>query len=159
MASKEEIATLVAQYNLGVAQVQEALRGITPKELDRRDGDQWSARMVVHHLADSETNSYVRLRRLLGEPAGTTLQGYDEAQWARTPEFGYETRPIDVSLALFVAVRAACSATILDLKPADFDRSGVHTESGPYTLFDWLNIYVAHGRDHAEQILRAREEK
>ena len=39
--------------------------------------------MVIHHVADSETNSYVRLRRLMAEPAGTAIQGYDEAQWAR----------------------------------------------------------------------------
>jgi hypothetical protein len=157
MASKEDIASLVAQYNEGVALVLEALHDITADELDRRSGDEWSARMVVHHLADSETNSYVRLRRLLGEPAGTTLQGYDEARWGETLELGYETRPIDASLTLFVAVRAASAATLEDLTPEDFDRSGVHTESGPYSLFDWLNIYVAHARDHAEQILRARK--
>ena len=43
----------------------------------------WSARQVIHHIADSEAQSYARLRRLLAEPAGSCIQGYDEAAWAR----------------------------------------------------------------------------
>ena len=108
--------------------------------------------MVIHHVADSETNSYVRLRRLLAEPAGTTIQGYDEAQWARVLHYD---RPVALSLAVFRAVRDS-SAELLDLiTPDDLARAGVHSESGPYTLADWLDTYVAHARDHAEQIRAA----
>jgi DinB superfamily len=124
------------------------------EDLDRQpdDPDGWTPRMVIHHVADSETNSYVRLRRLLAEPPGTTIQGYDEAQWARA--LHYE-RPVALSLAVFGAVRDS-SAELLDrITPDDLRRAGVHTESGPYTLADWLDTYVAHARDHAEQIRAA----
>ena len=48
------------------------------------------------------------------------------------------------------------SAELLDLiTPDDLARAGVHSESGPYTLADWLDTYVAHARDHAEQIRAA----
>ncbi len=123
-------------------------------DLDRQppEPDGWTPRMVIHHVADSETNSYVRLRRLLAEPAGTTIQGYDEAQWARALHYD---RPVALSLAVFRAVRDS-SAELLDLiTPADLARAGVHTDSGPYTLADWLDTYVAHARDHAEQIRAA----
>jgi hypothetical protein len=123
-------------------------------DLDRTpsEPDGWTPRMVIHHVADSETNSYVRLRRLLAEPAGTTIQGYAEAQWARALHYN---RPVDLSLAVFRAVRDS-SAELLDLiTPADLARAGVHTESGRYTLADWLDTYVAHARDHAEQIRAA----
>jgi hypothetical protein len=56
---------------------------------------------------------------------------------------------------VFRAVRDS-SAELLDLvTPDDLARSGVHTESGPYTLADWLDTYVSHARDHAEQIRAA----
>jgi hypothetical protein len=127
---------------------------LTEADLDRTpaEPDGWTPRMVIHHVADSETNSYVRLRRLLAEPAGTTIQGYDEAQWARALHYD---RPVALSLAVFQAVRES-SAELLDLISADdLARAGVHTDSGPYTLADWLDTYVAHARDHAEQIRAA----
>jgi hypothetical protein len=146
-----ERESLVARYRAGADAVDEALAGITEVELDHRDGDEWSPRMVVHHLADAEANSYLRLRRLLADDE-PVLQGYAESVWAE--RLGYDRRPIDASLAVFRAVRAA-SSELLDLNE-DWDRSGIHTESGPYTLDDWLRIYADHALDHAEQIRRAR---
>ena len=49
--------------------------------------------MVVHHLADSETNSYLRLRKLLAED-GPTLQGYDEAHWAEVLHYDRPDRGV-----------------------------------------------------------------
>ncbi len=147
---------LVKRYNRGVTLVESALVAVTPEELDRRDEDQWSARMVVHHLADSETNSYLRLRRLLVEPAPTLIQGYDEAAWAANSVLGYETLDIESSLAVFRSVRAASSLLLSRIDASDLDREGTHTESGPYTLRFWLKIYAEHAEQHAQQIERAR---
>lgn len=146
---------LVSRYRAGVALVDAALEGADDTALDRRTDEPgaWSAREVVHHLADSETNSYVRLRRLLAEPAPVAIQGYDEARWAQLLHYD---RPIEPSLAVFRAVRAA-SAQLLDtLVDADLDRAGVHTQSGAYTVRDWLEIYADHAADHAAQIRAAR---
>jgi hypothetical protein len=148
---------LVERYTRGVALVDAALAGATPEDLDRRHGSDWSARMVVHHLADSETNSYLRLRRLLVEPAPTLIQGYDEAAWAADPVLGYETLPIEQSLAVFRAVRAATSVLLLRITPSDMEREGTHTESGSYSLRLWLTLYAEHAEQHASQIVRARE--
>ncbi len=109
--------------------------------------------MVVHHLADSETNSYLRLRKLLAED-GPMLQGYDEAHWAEVLHYD---RPIEASLAVFRGVRASSSDLLDRATEDDWERSGVHTESGPYTVEDWLRIYAAHGHEHAHQIQRARD--
>jgi hypothetical protein len=145
-------ASLIALYRAGYAEVEAALAGATDADLDRRPAnDGWTAREVVHHLADSETTSYIRLRRLLAED-GPTLQGYDEAEFAR--RLWYD-RPISISLSVFQAVRAS-SAEILDrLTDSHWSRGGVHTESGDYTVEDWLQIYADHAFDHAEQIRRA----
>ena len=145
---------LVARYRAGVAHVDAALAGATDADLDRRadEPDAWCARQVVHHLADSETNSYVRLRRLLAEPAPTTIQGYDEAHWATVLHYD---RPIEASLAVFRAVRAASSELLDTLVDADLERTGVHSESGTYSLREWLEIYADHAEAHAAQIRTA----
>jgi hypothetical protein len=142
---------LVARYRAGVALVESALAGATDADLDRRGpaADDWCARQVVHHLADSETNSYVRLRRLLAEPSPTTIQGYDEAHWATVLHYD---RPIDASLAVFRAVRASSSELLDTIGDADLARTGVHSESGTYSLTDWLEIYADHAESHAAQI-------
>ena len=147
---------LVQRYGAGVSVVEAALIDITEDELDRRTSDGWSARMVVHHLADSETNSYLRLRRLLVEPAPTLIQGYDEALWAASDVLGYQSLPIERSMQVFRAVRSASAQILERIGADDLDRAGVHSESGPYTLRDWVEIYAAHAEDHAAQIGEAR---
>jgi len=148
------------RYRNGVAAVLDALAGATADDLDRKAATPgaWCARQVVHHLADSETNSYVRLRRLIAEPDGTAIAGYDEAHWADV--LAYE-RPIETSLAVFVSVRNSSSELLDALLPtlpaSTWDKVGEHSESGDYTLLDWLRIYADHGEAHANQIVRARQ--
>ncbi|MEI7655561.1 MAG: hypothetical protein EBS41_03500 [Actinobacteria bacterium] len=151
----DDLQTLVTDYNRGVAEVDSVIAAVPAALMDASIDGEWSPRMVIHHLADSETNSYVRLRRLLAEESGTTIQGYDEARWAKAPELGYESAPIEESLAVFRAVRAASSAVLARLSLEDFSRRGVHTDSGDYSLQDWLRIYAAHALEHADQIRRA----
>ncbi len=146
---------LVARYRAGVVLVDAALAGATDADLDRRPAgpDSWCARQVCHHLADSETNSYVRLRRLLAEPAPTDIQGYDEATWATVLHYD---RPVEASLAVFRAVRAASGELLDTLDDDDLARAGRHSESGAYSLRDWLEIYADHAEAHAAQIREAR---
>jgi hypothetical protein len=134
--------------------VLEALEGVTAAELDRRPAsDAWSAREIVHHLADSEMTSAVRLRRLLTEDR-PHIPGYDEPEYAR--RFRYADRPIENALAALAAARAT-SAEILDrLTESDWTREGEHSEAGAYGVERWLEIYAGHAHDHADQIRRAR---
>ena len=127
----------------------------TSENLDNRHPDGWSARQVTHHMADSETQSYVRLRRLLAEPAGSVIQGYDEGAWAECPSLGYQVLPIEHSLAVIAAVRASSHLVLQQLTDENLTQYGTHTESGLYTLADWVDIYTRHPREHGEQLLRA----
>jgi hypothetical protein len=147
-----DVTKLIDRYRLGVAAVDAALEGATEAELDRRVDRGWSARMVAHHLADSETNSYLRLRKLLAEDSPTII-GYDEAHYAEVLHYD---RPVEASLAVFRAVRASTAELLDRLQPEDLERTGYHTESGPYSVRTWLEIYAGHAEDHAAQILRAR---
>jgi len=144
---------LIDRYRDGYLEVMDAVRDISPEELDARSGpSEWSARQVVHHLADSEMTSAIRLRRLIAEE-NPQIVGYDEKGFAERLHYD---RPIDVSLDALRAARAS-TAEILDrLSEAEWARTGIHTEIGPYGVETWLETYAAHAHEHAEQIRRAR---
>jgi hypothetical protein len=147
---------LVRRYQEGYRAVTTALADITAAELDKRPpGDAWTAREIVHHLADSETTSYIRLRKLVAEDA-PIIYAYDEALFARRLHYG---RPIERSLDVLRAVRQSTAELLDVLTPHEWNYHGVHSESGPYSVDTWLEIYADHAHDHADQIRRAREGK
>jgi hypothetical protein len=149
-----ERTALIDRYRTGAADVEAALAGITDEELDRppAEADSWTARQVAHHLADSEATAYVRLRRLIAED-DPVIVGYDEPEWARRLHYD---RPIGSSIAVLAAVRAASLELLETLTPAEWDRTGTHSESGSYSVDHWLEIYANHAHEHADQIRAAR---
>jgi hypothetical protein len=143
---------LLEAYRGGAAELRAALADVTDEELDRPAPDGgWTARQVAHHVADSEATAYVRLRRLVAEES-PAITGYDEELFARRNHY---ERPIASSLAVVDAVRAASLELLEALTDEEWERSGSHSESGRYTIDDWLRIYASHPRDHAEQVRRA----
>jgi len=149
---------LVNAYEASTAFFLEALTEVTQENIDLHVPGGWTARQVVHHVADSEAQSYARLRRLLAEPSGSVIQGYDEAAWAEAPELGYQTLPLETSVDVVRAVRASSLAVLRGLDASHLEREGVHTEGGRYTLAMWLDIYTRHPREHAAQLREALTE-
>ena len=148
-----ERAPLLDQYEDGYRAVAAALEGITDKELEAREAPgEWSPREIVHHLADSEMTSAIRLRLLIAED-GPTIIGYDQEAFVRQL---FPDRPIEPSLAAFAAARAVTAPILRCLSKEQWQRAGTHSESGPYAVADWLRIYGGHAQDHAAQIRRAR---
>jgi hypothetical protein len=145
---------LIEQYRDGYRVILEVLDGITSAEMDAREAPgEWSPREIIHHLADSEMNSAIRLRRLIAEES-PEIVGYDQDEYVNRL---YYDRPIDPSMAVFNAVRMS-TADILDrLTEEEWEREGTHSESGRYSVLDWLQIYAVHAHEHADQIRRARE--
>jgi len=148
----DERAALIKRYKEGHRAVMYAFRGIADEELDRSASGEWTPRQIAHHLADSEITSGVRLRRLIVEE-NPVIQGYDEAEFAKKLT---SDRPIGPSLEVMRYVRESSAQILERLTEADWQRTGTHTESGPYSVEDWLTIYAAHGHDHAAQIKRTR---
>ena len=146
---------LFDRFRVGAAAVDAAISHLGDEELDRRDGDGWSARMIAHHLADAEVHIYERLRQLLADLPPVSTLYWDEERWATAPELRYTTAPIAPSLALFHAARTGSVAILEGLPATDLDRAGTHSTDGAFSVRHWLTMAAAHAEDHARQITGA----
>ena len=151
----EEIESLVAQYKAGYDEVARSLEGFPEEQLSAHPiPGKWSAREIVQHLADSEMNSAIRLRKLLTED-DAQIQGYDQENYAA--RLRYNERDIAPALDALRGARATTAQLLDQMTEEDWSRAGTHSESGRYTARDWLKIYAAHAHNHAAQIRRLRE--
>jgi len=139
------------QYKEATMSFLAVAEALSSSELDKSDKEGWTPRQVIHHMADSEAQSYARLRRLIAEP-GTLIQGYDEGAWAQNPTLGYTTESVDSSLAVIRAVRESSYQLLVRLSEIHLDNSGLHSESGKYTVRTWIETYTKHPLEHASQI-------
>ena len=152
--TSDERNKLIAQYAAGAREVEAALDGFPSGGLAAHPiPGKWSAREIVHHLADSESISAQRLRRLLTEE-DPVIQGYDQEVWAVL--LRYNLRDHAPALDYFRAARATTVQLMHEMSDEDWKRTGRHTESGPYTATTWLRIYAAHAHNHAAQIERLK---
>ncbi len=151
----EERQELIALYKAGYDEVVRNLADFPPESLTAHPiAGKWSAAEIVHHLADSETTSALRLRRLLVEDH-PLIQAYDQDQYAA--KLHYNERDLAPSLHAFRFARETTAQLIEFMTEEDWRREGTHSESGSYTTEDWLRIYAAHAHNHAAQIARLRE--
>ena len=139
------------KYKAATEEFLNTVASLKDNDFDKSDSEGWTPRQVIHHMADSEAQSYARLRRLIAEP-GSSIQGYDEGKWAENPTLGYKSEDIQISLDVIKAVRESSYLLITRLKESDLGLEGVHTESGKYTVKNWLETYSKHPVDHANQI-------
>lgn len=151
----EERQALVAQYKAGYEEVERSLKGFPEAALSEHPlPGKWSAREIVQHLADSEMNSAIRLRKLLTEES-PQIQGYDQDDYA--VRLRYNERDMAPALDALRGARATTGQLLDAMTDADWSRAGTHTESGRYTAEDWLRIYADHAHNHAAQIRRLRK--
>lgn len=121
--------------------------GLSEQELDSpyRPGG-WTKRQVIHHIADSHMNSYIRFRWTLTEDT-PTIKAYDEAKWAELPDAKNE--PISISLALIEALHNRWVKLLEALTEEDLKRTFLHPEDGKaYSLAELIPIYAWHGKHH-----------
>jgi uncharacterized damage-inducible protein DinB len=146
--SIEEIENTPAKFRSAVAR-------LTPKQLDTpyRDGG-WTVRQVIHHLADSHLNSYVRFKLALTEEQ-PVIKAYDEKLWAELPDT--RDTPVETSLTLLEALHQRWVVLLRSMKPADFTRAFRHPERGPVSLDTAVAMYAWHGRHHTAHVTVLRD--
>lgn len=148
----KERERLIAVYRDGYRAIVDALHGATEEQLAAKPAPgKWSAREIVHHLADSEMTAAVRLRLLVAVDR-PVIQGYDQDAFA---ERLYYDRPHEASLEAFRYGRE-CTAQLLErLTEDEWLREGTHTDVGRFSVTTWLEIYGTHAHSHARQIVEA----
>jgi uncharacterized damage-inducible protein DinB len=132
----------------------EAVDALDEGQLDTpyREGG-WTVRQVVHHVADSHLNSYVRFKLALTEEQ-PTIKPYDEGLWAQLPD---SRSPVDISLTLTWALHERWVALLESMREKDFQKKYVHPERGVQDLATTLALYDWHSRHHTAHITSLRE--
>ncbi len=131
-----------------------AVSGLNDTQIDTpyRDGG-WTVRQLVHHVADSHTNCYIRVKFALTED-NPTIKAYDEAIWAKLPD---NRLPVDVSLALTEAIHMRLVDLLEALSDSDYEKTFRHPERGEVKLVNNLALYAWHSLHHTAHITRLRE--
>ena len=156
LASEAERQEWLNDIEAAPAQLRAAVSGLTDQQLDTpyRPGG-WTVRQVVHHLADSHMNAYVRFRLGVTENE-PTIKPYEEKLWAELTDA--RTAPADVSLTLLEALHRRWVTLLRSLKPEDFARAIKHPELGHVMLEKYLAMYAWHGKHHVAHINGLREQ-
>jgi len=145
-----ERATLLAVLEQTPGRFRALTEGLTEAQLDQRyRPGGWTLRQVVHHVADSHVNSYVRMKLTITEDS-PQVKTYDEKLWAELPEA--RTGPVDMSLSLIEALHRRWVAFLRALTPEQWRRTFVHPDWGVVTIDDAVTLYAWHCRHHAAHV-------
>lgn len=154
-ATAEQRQQLIDEIAGTPARVRAAVEGLSAEQLETpyRPGG-WTVRQVVHHIADSHLNSYIRFRLALTEDE-PTIKPYHEDRWAELDDA--RTAPLEVSLALLESLHERWIQLLKSLKNEDFARTFKHPEMGVVSLDKNVGLYAWHGRHHVAHITGLRE--
>lgn len=136
--------------------IRAAVAGLRDQQLDTpyRPGG-WTVRQLVHHVADSHMNGFIRAKLALTED-NPTIKPYEQDEWARLADMAL---PIDVSLNMLDGIHLRWATVWRAVTPGQLTRTFQHPEIGPLTLDQHLQLYAWHSRHHVAHItaLRKRE--
>jgi len=119
----------------------------------RHDG--WTVKQVVHHVADSHMNAYIRFKLGLTED-NPTIKPYEEALWANLSDT--KNIPINVSLTLLYTLHTRWVEILKNMKDDEWQRTLFHPEhKRTFTLWSLMAVYAWHGKHHTAHITKLRE--
>jgi uncharacterized damage-inducible protein DinB len=131
------------------ATLRKLVGGLPDERLDVRYRN-WTIRQIVHHLADSHVNSYIRFKWALTEDQ-PTIKAYDESRWAALPDA--RTGDIQAPLALLEGLHARWVQLLHSMTEQQFARAFIHPETGnTVSLNAALCYYAWHCKHHTAQI-------
>lgn len=146
----EEIKANIAHIESLPSKLEAAVRNFSEAQFDTpyRDGG-WTARQVIHHLADAHMNALVRFKWTLTEDA-PMIKAYNQAGWAQTPEVKLDPA---ISLALLKPLHAKWVLLLRALTPEDLTRYFVHPDTKAHiSLARLIAMYAWHGEHHLGHI-------
>jgi uncharacterized damage-inducible protein DinB len=138
--------------------LENAVLNLNSAQLDTpyREGG-WSVKQLVHHVADSHMNAYVRFKLGLTETT-PTIKPYEEALWAQLSDT--KNLPINISLTLLHALHARWVEILRNISDEEWNRTVFHPEAKKeLTLWHLLGTYAWHSKHHTRHITALREVK
>jgi hypothetical protein len=149
-----QLSDLLERFRRGAELLAMATTGAAGPVLDfKADGNGWSVRQNVCHLADAEVVAAMRFRQILAEE-NPTLQYFDDAAW--TEKLDYGKRKLSVALETFRRMRSDNYELLKDLPESEFARVGTHTKDGEMSLRAAVEWFTAHLEDHVRDIQTVR---
>lgn len=135
----------------------EAVQGLSDEQLEtqyRPEG--WTIKQVVHHVADSHSNSLIRFKLALTEEV-PPIKPYMEDKWAELADSKHA--PIELSLDLIRGLHARWALVLRSMSTEDFNRKLFHPEHGEVDLNYMISLYDWHCRHHLAHIINLKERK
>ncbi len=156
MTSEERSARIRQIRSLPLV-LRNAVKGLSDRQLDTpyRTGG-WTIRQVVHHLADSHMNAFVRMKLILTEDH-PTLKPYNQDAWAGLPDGN--ASPVEASLSMIDGLHERWATLLESVGEAGWQRTAMHPETGTITLEHMLRIYSDHGEKHVATIAGLRSSR
>ena len=115
----------------------------------------WTAHQLVHHVADSHMNAYIRFKLGLTE-INPVIKPYDEAEWAKLNDT--KNLPINISLTLLFALHTRWVVVLENIKEEEWSRTVFHPEQNKeITLWHLLGMYAWHSLHHTAHITALRQ--
>lgn len=152
----EALAKHLADIQLAPSVLENAILNLDEAQLNThyRPGG-WTVKQVVHHVADSHMNAFMRFKLALTED-NPVIKPYDENEWVKLPDT--QNVPVNVSLTLLHALHKRWYELLKNMTDQDYKRTVFHPEhKREFTLWQLLNIYAWHGKHHAAHITSLRE--
>ncbi|MFI5136156.1 MAG: YfiT family bacillithiol transferase [Chitinophagales bacterium] len=149
--SEEDIQKMIETIENFPSRLKTLVSGIKEQYLDtpyRESG--WTVRQVVHHVADSHMNAYIRFKLALTEDK-PTIKPYNEKAWAELIDS--KTLPVSVSLGILAGVHERWTTILKAMDEESYQRTFFHPENMKmHTLLEILAMYAWHCNHHYEHI-------
>ncbi len=153
--SSEELKSFIHRIETLPVKLESAIEGLSEQQLNTpyRDGG-WTVRQVVHHVADSHMNAYIRVKWMLTEET-PVIKAYDEKQWAETAETQSEPA---LSIALLKALHAKWVILLKSLSSVQLQKQFIHPDTKKnVVLHNLMGMYAWHGDHHLAHITELKK--
>lgn len=147
--SNDEKANFIRLIRLGPQKIRAVVEGLSDEQLDTKYKN-WTIRQIVHHMADSHMNAYIRFKWALTE-ASPLIKSYNETKWSEIVDA--KTLPLDSSLSILEGLHERWAGLIESLEDAQMELTYFHPEAGTdVSLYEALPSYAWHIDHHVAQI-------
>lgn len=154
--SEEQRKEWLAEIKFLPNALEAAIHGLDEAQLHTpyRDGG-WTVHQLVHHVADSHMNAFIRFKLGMTEE-NPTIKPYNEDLWVRHDDV--KNLPVNISITLLFALHQRWHELLQSLSGSDFMRTVFHPEhKKQLTLWDLTGTYAWHGKHHTAHITALKD--